>query len=106
MDIEYIKQEFAAISDHNQWDKLHTPKNLATAISIHSAQIQKQFQWLENDESSLMVRGPDKKEALTSEVANVLIYLVAFCDKMDIQLETAVIDKLAWNRQRFLHGKN
>jgi dCTP diphosphatase len=106
MDIEFIKQEFLTITEHNDWDKLHTPKNLSTAVSIHAALIQKHFQWLEDQESNNMVRGPEQNEELASEVANVLIYLVALCDKVGIQLESAVNDKLAWNRQRFLHGKN
>jgi NTP pyrophosphatase (non-canonical NTP hydrolase) len=52
------------------WQKFHTPENLAKSISIESAELLELFQWSE----------PSNLEDIKDELADVLTYLVSTQD--------------------------
>lgn len=68
-----------------------TPKNLATSLIIEAAEVLEHFQW--NDKT------PDPAE-LAGELADVTLYLLQLASIMDIDLEQAVLEKLALNYER------
>jgi len=68
-----------------------TPKNLATSLSIEAAEVLEHFQW--HDES------PDPAE-LAGELADVTLYLLQLASISNIDLEKAVLEKLAVNYDR------
>jgi len=68
-----------------------TPKNLATSLSIEAAEVLEHFQW--RDES------PDPAE-LAGELADVTLYLLQLASISNIDLEKAVLEKLAVNYDR------
>jgi len=70
------------------WDQFHTPKNLATALSVEAAELLEPFQWL-------------KREHVRLEMADVLVYLVRLADKLDVDLAAAVTEKMALNRAKY-----
>jgi NTP pyrophosphatase (non-canonical NTP hydrolase) len=68
-----------------------TPKNLATSLSIEAAEILEHFQWVEDS--------PDPA-GLASELADVTLYLLQLASISNIDLEKAVLEKLAVNHDR------
>lgn len=101
MDIEAIQQtlrEFAAARD---WDQFHSPKNLATALSVEAAELLEPFQWLSEDESCRLGERPDELAAVREEMADVLIYLLRLADRLEVDLERAVQDKLRLNAEKY-----
>jgi len=88
--------EFAAARD---WDQFHTPKNLAMALIAETAELVEHFQWLSEEQSGRLA--PDKLEEVRMELADILIYLVRTADKLDIDLITAALDKIAVNDSRY-----
>jgi NTP pyrophosphatase (non-canonical NTP hydrolase) len=68
-----------------------TPKNLATSLSIEAAEILEHFQWHEDS--------PDPA-GLASELADVTLYLLQLASISNIDLEKAVLEKLAVNYDR------
>ncbi len=71
--------------------KPQTPKNLALSLSIESAEILEHFQWREM---------PQDKSELAGELADVALYLMQLASICDIDLEAAILDKLAINQNR------
>jgi len=69
----------------------HTPRNIAISLSLEAGEVLEHFQW--ND-------GPADREALSSELADVTLYLIQLASLMNIDLEQAVLTKLKINAQR------
>jgi NTP pyrophosphatase (non-canonical NTP hydrolase) len=71
--------------------KPQTPKNIACSLVIEAAEVLEHFQWSEE------LRDPD---ALAGELADVALYLLQLASVTGINLEQAILDKLALNASR------
>jgi len=93
-------REFVAERD---WDQFHTPKNLAMALIAEAGELVELFQWLTPEES---VQLPDHTRAeVELEVADVLLFLLRLCDKLDIDPIAAGAKKLELNAERYPAAK-
>jgi NTP pyrophosphatase (non-canonical NTP hydrolase) len=101
MDCEKILKEFNAIASHNGWHEKHSSKNLAAAISVEAAELLAEVQWLSDAQCEALAKQPDKVHAIASEAADITMYLLALCDKLGIDLASAINKKQQLNRQRF-----
>lgn len=81
------------------WERYHTPKNLAMALSVEAAELLEPFQWLTAEQSAQL--SPEQHEAVRQEIADVLIYLTRLADLLDIDLLDAAADKLAINAVKY-----
>lgn len=71
--------------------KEQSPKNLAISLCLESAEILEHFQWRE---------AVTDRTALAGELADVALYLLQLASITDIDLERAIMDKLAINYDR------
>jgi NTP pyrophosphatase (non-canonical NTP hydrolase) len=71
--------------------KPQTSRNLAISLAIEAAEVLEHFQWRE--ESADL-------ESLASELADVGLYLLQLASVSGIDLEQAIVDKLARNQNR------
>lgn len=90
--------EFAAARD---WGQYHTPKNLAAALSVEAGELVEIFQWLTPEESVRVMERPDSAHRVEDEVADVLSYLLQFCEVLGIDALKALAAKIERNEQRF-----
>lgn len=90
-------------NDERDWDQFHSPKNLAMALMVETAEVAERFQWLSADESKTLPE--DKLIEVAEELGDVLIYLVNLADKLGIDLNEAALDKLGKNRKKYPAGK-
>jgi NTP pyrophosphatase (non-canonical NTP hydrolase) len=91
-----LVRQFVAERD---WDQFHTPKNLASALTVEAAELLEHFQWLQHGRADEL--GPDKLVEVRHEMADVLVYLVRLADKLDVDLVQAVQDKMVLNRAKY-----
>ncbi|MBN3764196.1 nucleotide pyrophosphohydrolase [Burkholderia sp. Ac-20365] len=77
------------------WSRFHSPKNLATALSVEASELLEPFQWLQSGEKSEL--DDDKLVAVRHEMADVLAYLVMLADRLDVDLYAAVLEKIELN---------
>lgn len=89
-------RRFAAERD---WDRFHSPKNLAMALIVEAAELVEHFQWLDAAESESLPA--DKLAQVRLELADVLIYLVRIADRLDVDLAAAAREKIALNAERY-----
>lgn len=89
-------RDFAAARD---WDRFHTPKNLAMALTGEAGELAAEFQWLTEAESQHL--DPERRERVRQEAADVLLYLLRLCDRLEIDLVQAAADKIALNARRY-----
>ncbi|MGP4000335.1 nucleotide pyrophosphohydrolase [Streptomyces sp. 8N706] len=90
--------EFAAVRD---WQPYHTPKNLAAALSVEASELVEIFQWLTPEESARVMEDPESAHRVADEVADVLAYLLQFCEVLGIDALAALSAKIDRNEQRF-----
>ena len=98
-DLVELRELVRQFVDERDWDKFHTPKNLATALSIEASELLEPFQWLVSGDKSEL--GEANLTAVRHEMADVLVYLVRLADKMDVDLFQAVLEKMELNRAKY-----
>ncbi len=81
------------------WEKFHTPKNLAMALAGESGELLAEFQWLTPEESANLT--PEQLKAIEMEIADVAIYLIRLADVMNVNIFDAANLKLSLNEKRF-----
>lgn len=98
-DLEALRQRLARFAGDRDWDRFHSPKNLAMALIAECAELVEHFQWLTEEQSITL--SPEKRLAVRLELADILIYLIRIADKLDIDLLAAARDKIAINEERY-----
>ena len=83
------------------WEKYHTPKNLAMALAGEAGELLACLQWLTPDESGQVMRNPGQAGDIESELTDILWYLIRLADVLGIDLATAVRNKMQVNENRF-----
>ena len=101
--METLRQKVADFAAARDWDQFHTPKNLAMALIAEAAELVEHFQWLTPEQSRHLP--VEKLDAVSQELADVLIYLVRLADKLGVELMQAVESKMALNEQRYPSGR-
>ena len=100
-DLKQYLREFAADRD---WEKYHSPKNLVMAMSVEMAELMEHFEWMTEQQSLNL--DEQTRDAVSLEMADVLIYLVRMADRCEIDLDDAVERKLILNGQKYPPSKN
>ncbi|MEL4893245.1 nucleotide pyrophosphohydrolase [Xanthomonas protegens] len=88
-----------AFADARDWGQFHSPRNLAAALSVEAAELLEHFQWLDDAQSRQL--SAEKKQQIGSEIADVLLYLVQLCDKLEIDPIDAAQRKMLANAAKY-----
>jgi NTP pyrophosphatase (non-canonical NTP hydrolase) len=81
------------------WQKFHSPKNLAGSVIIEAAELLEHFQWKTQEESRNL--GREEKKEVAMEMADVLIYLTRMADLLGIDLLEAASKKIELNKLKY-----
>src|SRR4051812_48722163 len=98
-ELQQLRELIRAFVTERDWDQFHTPKNLATALSVEASELLEPFQWLKTGESAELDEAT--RERIRHEMADVLVYLIRLADKLDVDLDAAVREKMALNREKY-----
>ncbi|BCG00795.1 nucleotide pyrophosphohydrolase [Paraburkholderia sp. PGU19] len=98
-DLLAVRDLLRQFVDERDWSRFHSPKNLATALSVEASELLEPFQWLQSGEKSELA--DDKLTAIRHEMADVLAYLVMLADRLDVDLYAAVLEKIELNRAKY-----
>ena len=101
MDIDAIQKHLRAFAEERDWNQFHSPKNIATALAVEAAELLENFQWLTEDQSRRLKERPEDYQATREEIADVQIYLLRLADLLEVDLDTAVRDKLRQNAEKY-----
>lgn len=94
-----LREALRSFAAERDWERFHTPKNLAMALAGEAGEVLEVLQWLTPEESATL--NAADKEALALELADVMLYLVRLADVCDIDLAAACASKLAINADRY-----
>jgi NTP pyrophosphatase (non-canonical NTP hydrolase) len=99
MNYEKIKKEIKEFVDERDWEQFHTPKNLSMALSVEASELLEIFQWQKAEEYKSA--NDEQKEMIRDEIADIFYYIVRISDKLDIDIEDALIKKMKKNRKKY-----
>ena len=97
-----LKSLVQALRDFAQaraWEPYHSPKNLASALSVEAAELLEHFQWLTEAQSRSL--DPEKRAEVGAEMADVFLYLLQLADKLGIDLIDAAQRKMIVNARKY-----
>lgn len=100
-DLDALRRRLVAFADARDWGPYHTPKNLASALSVEAAELVEVFQWLTPEESAGVMEDAESAHRVADEVADVLAYLLQFCEVLGIDPLRALAEKIERNERRF-----
>ena len=100
-EIKSLQQLIADFVQVRDWNKYHTPKNLAMSVSIEAAELMEVFQWLTNNEANDPATIEKLRSAFEDEVADVFIYLLSFANICEIDIDAIIRKKMNKNETRF-----
>lgn len=86
-------------ADDRDWERFHSPKNLAMALIVEAAELVEHFQWLSRKQSGEL--DDEQCRAVALEMADILIYLVRLAERLDIDLLEAAGKKMALNAEKY-----
>ncbi|BBB61579.1 nucleotide pyrophosphohydrolase [Undibacterium sp. KW1] len=95
-DIRDRLRQFVAERD---WAQFHTPKNLASALTVEAAELLEIFQWLPTGKADEL--DEHAKTAVRHEMADVLNYLVMLADALEVDLFAASMEKIVLNAIKY-----
>lgn len=98
-DVQSLINSLREFSSQRDWDQFHSPKNLASALTVEAAELLEHFQWLTEAQSRELPA--DKRVAVGEEMADVLLYLLRLSDQLNIDLVDAARRKLALNAAKY-----
>ena len=96
-----LREMIAAFVAERDWEKFHDAKNLAASIAIETAELMEHFQWLRSDELEAVRRDPQQMAEIREELADVTAFLLSFANAMNIDLASAMQDKMAKNKTKY-----
>ncbi|MCH2306850.1 MAG: nucleotide pyrophosphohydrolase [SAR202 cluster bacterium] len=101
MDIAALQIKLREFSNERNWEKYHSPKNLSMALSVEASELLEIFQWLTLEESQDKNNISFRKKDVQDELADILTYLLMLADVLEINLETAIQQKISENAKKY-----
>lgn len=84
-----------------EWEPFHDPKNLAMAVASEAGELCAELRWVASEDADAFAQRHDVRPRLEAEAADVAITLLMFCDRVGIDLERAIDEKLVRNAEKY-----
>lgn len=97
-ELKKLVEDFVA---ERRWQPFHDAKNLSASIAIEAAELMEHFQWLRTDELGQVARDEKAMSLIREEVADIAAYLFSFATTMNIDLASALADKIKKNAVKY-----
>ena len=96
-----LKKQVSEFRDARDWLRYDTPRSLAISISVEAAELLEHFQWKTDEQMREVLMDRGRKNEISDELADVLIYCLGFSDVLGIDISEAVELKLKKNGERY-----
>ena len=90
--LKELAEKIEEFNTARDWDKFHSPANLAKSISIEANELLECFQW---DEENYDM------EDVKSELADVINYCIQMANKLDVDIRDIVLAKMEETAKKY-----
>ena len=99
--VNVLKDAIRQFVAERQWEKYHNPKNLAMSIGVEVGELLQIFQWLSPTSAKRITKTSKRGQQVVEELADVLIYCLMLAMALDIDVTTAVLNKIERNTTKY-----
>ena len=96
-----LRELVDAFIEERDWRQFHNPKDLAAAISIEGAELQELFLWKSSEEVQASLQQEAVVKSIQEELADIMIYCLSLANRLDMDVTTAVLNKVEANRRKY-----
>jgi NTP pyrophosphatase (non-canonical NTP hydrolase) len=89
----FLINELKKFRNERDWEQFHNPKDLAIALNIETSELLELFLWKSAEEAN--------KDKLKEELADVFAYAFLLADKLELDVEKIVLEKIAKNNEKY-----
>jgi len=97
--LAHLRDRLRAFAAERDWERFHTPKNLAMALMVEVAEVAEHLQWLRGEESCALPEAT--RAAVAEEIGDCLIYLTRLADRLDVDPVAAAHAKIQVNAAKY-----
>lgn len=90
--MDKLMQKINEFNVQRDWNKFHSPENLAKSICIEAGELLECFQWNNEDYN---------KEEVCEELADVFTYCIQMAMKLNVSPEEIILKKLEKTKKKY-----
>lgn len=94
--MDSIIKKIIEFRDERDWKKFHNPKDLAISLTLEASELLENFQWKDSSEAI-----NQNMEQIKDELADVLIYSLMIAHDLEIDIESAILNKIKKNAEKY-----
>ena len=98
IELKKIVEDFV---NERDWSQFHNPKNLSMALAIEAGELMDIFKWNSTQECEDMMSEKNTRQDATDELADIMIYALAFSNRNNINISSAIEKKMIKNRKKY-----
>lgn len=91
-----IIKKIIQFRDERDWKQFHNPKDLAISLTLEASELLENFQWKESSEAI-----SKNMDQIKDELADVLIYSLMLAHDLEIDVESAILNKIEKNVKKY-----
>jgi len=97
--MESLISEIKLFTKERDWEKYHSPKNLAIGLNVEASELLEIFLWLSDEESKNLTE--KKIQHVREEIGDVFIYLINLAEKLGLDPVECAKQKLERNKMKY-----
>jgi len=99
--LETMRMALSEFAKEREWEQFHSLRSLVLALVGEVGELAAELQWLGDEQVATALLNSQKREAVGSELADILAYLIRIADIADFNLESELMKKLKINESRY-----
>jgi dCTP diphosphatase len=100
--IEWLREMMREFLRERQWEKYHTPRNLAASVAVEAGELLELFQWLTPEEAARRCATDEAfRRAVGEEMCDVMMYCISLANAMDFDVAETIAAKMVKNRAKY-----
>ncbi|HHX18935.1 MAG TPA: nucleotide pyrophosphohydrolase [Clostridiaceae bacterium] len=99
--LEAITKKIQSFCEARDWDKFHSPKDLAIGISTEANELLDLFRFKTAEDMDRMMSDEKKRSLISDELADVFYFLIRFAQMYDFDLLASLERKMTLNEERY-----
>lgn len=105
-DFEKLQLNIRQFCEERDWDRFHTPKDLAIGLSTEAAEVLELFRFRSDSELKELLSDSAFRQKLGFELADVLFFILRFADKYQFDLIKFFEAKMKLNAEKYSVDKS
>ncbi len=97
--VQQLRDLVQQFVDERNWRQFHNLKNLSMSLAIEAGELMEHTQWLTS--AQVEEGSPINRQAVAEELCDVLSYTLAIANTLDIDLTSALQQKMVKNRAKY-----